>query len=107
MSTTFHAIQSLVCAGDFFVSKHGDRELADDAIILSHVITSVVSGIVVEDYPDNGRGACVLVLQYDLDRRPAHVLWGLRRGTIRPAVLITAYRPNEGQWTSDWMRRLK
>ncbi len=50
--------------------------------------------ILVEEYPASGRGPAVLVLEYDLDDRPIHVVWGIPAGHETPPVLITGCRPN-------------
>jgi len=105
MSQTLEKIRPLVLSGDVLISQHGRQELKADDINLEHVIAGIQMGHVVEDYPEYAKGPCVLVLQQDAADRPIHVLWGLRRGTERPAVLITAYRPDPLQWTNDWMRR--
>lgn len=57
------------------------------------VLATVAEGTVVEDYPDYGKGSCVLVLQQDRRGEPMHVVWGIPKGASSPAVLVTAYRP--------------
>ena len=85
--------------------RTADAELANDQIPLRDVVNGVQSAVVIEDYPAYAKGPCVLVLQYDASARPVHVLWGLRKGTSRPAVLITTYRPDPNQWSSDFRTR--
>ena len=65
---------------------------AADDILGRDVIRSVAAGVVVEDYPDYPRRPCVLTLQRDRDGQPIHVVWGIPKNEIGPAVLVTAYR---------------
>ena len=105
MSKTLSEVQRLAAAGDVFVSAHADVELAKDQISLREILDGVQSAAVVEDYPTYAKGPCVLVLQQDAQGAAIHLLWGLRSGTTRPAVLITAYRPDPARWSADFMTR--
>ena len=106
MSATLAAVQALVEAGDVIVSAHGERELANHTIDVTDLTGGIRAAVVVEDYPTYAKGSCVLVLQRDPAGRPVHALWGIRKGTDRPAVLITAYRPDPVQWSADFLTRL-
>ncbi len=100
-------IQRLVEDGDFLVSAHADRKLASDRIVLREVLEGLSGALVVEDYPAYPKGPCVLLLQSDLARKPLHILWGLRKNTTRPAVVVTAYRPDPLKWSMDFLLRIK
>jgi hypothetical protein len=105
VSHTFANIHKLVLKGDIKVSNHGYDELAEDHIFIRDMVATVHGGQLVEDYPDFGKGPCVLVLQHDRHAKPIHVVWGIPRGHDGPAVLVTAYRPDPAKWTDDFMRR--
>jgi hypothetical protein len=105
MSETLKKIQGLMLSGSVRISAHGYDELADDGIIAQDAIAGLRTAIVVEDYPDYAKGPCVLVLEYETNGKPIHVLWGIAKGTNTPAVLITAYRPDPTRWDSDLLRR--
>ena len=107
MSETLRRIQTLVMGGDFLVSDHGYDELAEDAILAGDVIGGIATAVVIEDYPDRFRGRSVLALQHDTDGRPIHVVWAIPAGERRPAVLVTAYRPDPKLWDSDFKVRTK
>lgn len=105
MSETFERIQQLVQAGSVRISEHGYDEMADDGILAREVIGGVAAGVVVEDYLDYPKGPCVLTLQQDRGGHPIHVVWGIPKNEISPAVLVTAYRPDRERWEDDFRRR--
>jgi hypothetical protein len=105
MSATLAAVKALVAAGDAVISAHGYDELAADDIFSVDALQGVEAADVVEDYPSAAKGPSVLVLQKDTDGRPIHVVWGIPKGRSRPAVLVTAYRPDPSRWSSDFMQR--
>jgi hypothetical protein len=74
---------------------------------VADVLDDLKAAVVIEDYPDAERGSSVLVLQKDATGAPIHVLWGVGRGQLAPAVMITAYRPDPRRWSTDLMRRMK
>ncbi len=100
-------IRELVEIGKVRISEHGYDELSEDRIQVRDAIRGLRNAILVEEYPASGRGPAVLVLEYDLDDRPIHVVWGIPAGHETPAVLITAYRPNPKKWHEDFLTRRK
>ena len=105
MSDTLQQILSLIRAGEIRISEHGYDELAEDGIPVKELVDGSADAVVIEDYPDFHKGPCVLVLQRTQTAGPVHVVWGIPKGQVSPAVLVTAYRPDSGRWTSDFMRR--
>ena len=100
-------VRQLVGTGDVRISEHGYDELSEDKIRVRDVLDGLADAKVVEDYPSFGKGPSVLVLQRDRDRYPIHVVWGIPKGAERPAVLVTAYRPDSARWSDNFMERRK
>ena len=105
MSDTLQAVLALVARQEVVVSDHGYDELAADAIRVQDILAGVRDAIVVEDYPTYAKGPCVLVLQQDHQGQPVHVVWGIPKDAVAPAVLVTAYRPDPTRWPGHFMRR--
>lgn len=107
MSDTFERILQLISRGELRISEHGYDEIADEGILIRELVPYVKDAVMVEDYPEYGKGPCVLVLQKDFLGNPIHVVWGIPRDAPTPAVLVTAYRPDPDLWTENFIRRKK
>jgi len=105
MSSTLDAVRELVASEDVRISEHGYDELSDDDILVRDLLSGINAAIVVEDYPTFPKGPAVLVLQFDSDNRPIHVVWGIPKGVTSPAVLVTAYRPDPAKWNEHFTER--
>ncbi len=107
MNETFEKIKYLADCQEIVISEHGYDELVEDNISVGDVVAGIKNAIVLEDYPEYHKGPCVLVLQWDSGEKPIHVVWGIPAHEMSPAVLITAYRPDDSKWTNDFIRRKK
>ena len=105
MSATLDRVRRCVAAGAVQLTRHGSKELDNDGLALDEVLASVPGAEIVEDYAEAGRGPSVLALHTLRDGAPVHVVWAFFKDTERPAVLVTAYRPEPKLWSPDFMRR--
>lgn len=106
MSETFVKIRSLITSGNYSFSDHAYEELVKDDIAPHELTIGIVAAILVEDYPDAKRGPTALVYCLGDDGRPLHAVWGIPNLNKNIVVLVTAYRPNYLDWTTDFLRRV-
>jgi len=76
-SVIFQKIKILIEKRDVLISSHGYDELAEDGILVKEILSSIGTAIVLEDYPDFGKGPCYLVLQKDDKKNPIHTVYGV------------------------------
>lgn len=105
MNDTLETVKKLVATGQVRISEHGYDEIAADGISVRDVLAGVQKAEVIEDYPTFPKGRAMLVLQFDKDFRPIHVVWGIPKGFTAPAVVVTAYRPDPERWDSAFTKR--
>ncbi|MCB1825898.1 MAG: DUF4258 domain-containing protein [Candidatus Competibacteraceae bacterium] len=105
MSNILATLKHLVASGDVRISEHGYEELENDGLTAREIVSGIDEAILVEDYPDYPKGASVLALQTDTKGQPIHVVWGIPKGHTRPAMLVTAYRPDPTRWKDDFKSR--
>ena len=105
MTDILAQIQTLVSQDKYEITTHAFIELHEDNLLAGEIVSGLVKAVVVEIYPDYHKGPSVLVLQYDGNGDPVHALWGIPKGKIEPAFLITAYRPDIKKWLPDFLTR--
>ena len=76
---------------------------APERMIATWEIRAVVfEGTIVEDYPEDARGASCLMLGNGDSGRPLHVVCAPKADYL---AVITAYLPSPTQWAADWRPR--
>ena len=89
-------IREAVLTGNWFMSQHARVRAGKRMISDRDVIIALMSGEIIEDYPDDPRGASCLVLGYSSEKRPVHIVCAQDlSGSI---VIITVYQPEPPKW---------
>lgn len=83
---------------------HAVRQMSrpDRMITPQEVERVVMTGDLVEDYPQDSRGNSCLLLGFGDSGRAIHVVCSPKGDYL---AVITAYLPDPDQWSSDYRRR--
>ena len=96
-------IREAVSNGRFELTIHANSAAQDDQITDDEISSSVLSGEIIEDYPDDRPYPSCLIYGRTPGADPLHSVWGYNADE-RLAVLITVYRPDPNLWV-DWRIR--
>jgi hypothetical protein len=83
---------------------HAVRQMArpDRMITPSEVRSVVLTGGLIEDYPDDPRGESCLLLGFGDGGRPVHVVCAPKPEYL---AIVTAYLPDPREWTDGFTGR--
>lgn len=99
-------ICELIRAGQYEVSLHAQQERLEDDLDISEIETAILSGEVIEDYPDDPRGPSCLI-SGQAGSKAVHVVmgWVQTRGQEeRTLRMITVYIPKAPKWSDPRTR---
>jgi len=89
----------------FFVrycfSKHGDQERQNENLLIVEIEEVLVSGRILEEYKNTGRGESCLVAGFTNSGKPVHVVCGERE---RQMVIVTVYIPRPPKFKTPYER---
>ena len=94
-------IQRCVRDGGFLYSRHGDRERGNDALTVEEVEQAILTGRILEQYDDTGRGESCLVVGFTHGGKPVHVVCGQWDEQM---VIITVYIPTPPKFKTPFER---
>jgi hypothetical protein len=87
------------------ITDHAWEEAQSDELSFDEIISSVINGKIIEDYPKDSPFPSCLVHGFNYKREPIHSVWGYNLEN-KWTVLITVYRPDPNRWV-DWETRRK
>jgi hypothetical protein len=97
-------IQKAIQAGRIRITDHADEEAHTDMLSYDEIFFSVLTGKIIEDYPDDKPYPSCLIYGNTFTNEPVHSVWAYNKITIW-AVLVTVYRPDPSKWI-NWQRRI-
>lgn len=96
-------IKQKVYTSEFMLSAHADEEAADENIGIAEIRAAILTGEILEEYPDTGRGESCLILGF-VAGRAIHVVCGWRHAAV---LVITVYIPQPPRFNDPRSRRRK
>lgn len=98
---TLQWIQEQVRQGHFLYTLHADEERRNDGLSPDDVRAALLTGRVIEEYPEDPRGSSCLV-HGRVGGRDVHIVCGRNRSGW--LVLITVYLPGPPKWRTPTER---
>ena len=84
------------------ITLHAAKRLEQRGIFLKDVISCIMNGEIIEQYPDDYPFPSCLIFGYSVDNKIIHVVMS-DEGT--GSRIITAYFPDPEKWESDYRTR--
>ena len=94
-------LEECVRKGTYYFSKHGDQERQDDNLTIAEIEEALLTGRILEQYGDTGRGESCLVAGFTETGKPMHIVCGARGEWL---VVITVYIPRPPKFKTSYER---
>ncbi len=86
----------------YYFSKHGDQERQNENLLIAEIEEALLSGRILEQYEDTGRGKSCLVAGFTNEGKPIHIVCG---GFEKEMIIITVYVPQPPKFKTPYERR--
>jgi hypothetical protein len=83
-------------------SQHILKKMQKRRIKISDIMFSIKNGEIIENYPDDYPYPSCLVLGYNKDKKPIHIVCATGNDNL---WMITTYYPDEEIWEDDFKNR--
>jgi hypothetical protein len=98
---TIEAIQDKIREGDYRFSDHAVKRMIERTIDRLEVEQTILTGEIIENYPDDKYSPSCLIYGRTKQGRPLHV-----QVSLPPkVVVITTYEPDPTEWVDFKIRR--
>jgi hypothetical protein len=82
------------------LTQHLLSRMRERRVKYDDVVSAILSGEIIEDYPDDFPFPSCLVLS--TSKYPIHIVCGLGNGKL---FIVTAYKPSAAEWAAGWKER--
>ena len=86
----------------YFFSQHADEERMNDNLMITEVEEAIISGSILESYPNDRRGNSCLVVGFTEKGKPIHIVCGQSGNDL---VIITVYIPKPPKFINPYERK--
>ena len=99
-SMDLQKIKARIRAEEYVYTSHGDLERKADDLTLGEVEEALLTGEILETYPDTGRGESCLIVGFS-GETPIHAVCGWLGDRV---AIITVYIPTLPKFIDPWTR---
>ncbi len=96
-------VKDRVRAGNFRFSLHAEMEAEEDNLDIAQIVEAIVSGEILEQYADTGRGESCLLVGFS-GETPIHIVCGKRADNV---IVVTVYIPSLPKFIDPWTRQVQ
>lgn len=101
MPPDYDALKAAFRDNAYILTAHASDRAAKRRVRSPEIEQAILSGEVIEDYPDDKYGPSCLILGYTEAKRPLHI-----QVSYPPKVkVITVYEPSDDDWEADLRTR--
>jgi hypothetical protein len=83
-------------------SQHILKKMQKRRIMINDIMFSIKNGEIIENYPDDYSYPSCLVLGYNKEEKPIHIVCAVGNDSL---WMITTYYPDEEIWKDDFKNR--
>ena len=102
MAVTIDSIRAAVQTDNWLLSVHARRNAIARTITDQELLHALTGGEILEDYPNDPRGASALVLGFTAASRALHAVCAFDPGGT--LLIITVYEPSMPWWRDERTR---
>lgn len=102
MNLDIQELRKLCIPANIRITLHAAKRLEQRGILLKDVMNCILTGEIIEQYPDDYPYPSCLILGLSIGNQMLHVVIGHHESEL---FLITAYFPSTDKWENDFKTR--